>query len=156
MPRPPVFRITATIVAVSGLILSSLVNAAAQDYSGNPHSSIDLDDYIASQKPLRKGTRTFLPPEFVEFDAVIKRHPEEITVKYLYKALTMMKVDPLPAVSHRMFVQSPDGKIIPVYVEDRAVPGIQSRTTVDGEARLRGYRAYNYSKGPAIVIHDVK
>lgn len=150
------FRISATTLSILILLLSSVGNSAAQDYSGQTHTGVNLDEYVASQRPMKEGTRTILPLDFIEFDAVVKRHPEEIKVKYLYSALSMIRVDPMPKVSHRMFVQSPDGKIIPVYVEDKAVPGIEARTTVDGEARLRGYRAYNYSKGPAIVIHDVK
>lgn len=136
-----------------GLCVAAMGIVQAQ--SADKRLDVDIDKYIASQQPIQKGSRTILPPQFIAFSAVVKSHPETIKVRYLYTALSMMKVDPLPAVSHRMFLETAAGKIFPVYVEDNVVAAIRSNAAVDSRAAFKGYRAYNYSKGPAIVINGV-
>jgi hypothetical protein len=113
---------------------------------------VDLDAYIAQQQPTSPGSRTILMPSGVEMLATVMRYPEKRAVKYLYTALEMMHVSPLPKVNHRMFIRSLEGRIIPVYVEDDSVHFIKKGLKEGEQARFRGYHVYNYSKGPALVI----
>ena len=76
-------------------------------------------------------------------------------MEYLFTALSLMQVEPLPKVSHRMFVESAEGSVIPVYVEDAVVREIKAKVAVDTQANFAGYHVYNYSKGPAIVVDSV-
>ena len=128
----------------------------AQQAAPDAYRLVNLDHYIETQQPAMPGTKTILPPRNVRFHAVVKRHPERITVKYLYRALSMMQVEPLPAVNYRMFVETGQGKIIPLYVEDAVVAAIRKQVPVEQGSRFRGYHVYNYAQGPAIVISGLE
>ena len=118
--------------------------------------TIDLDHYIESQRPVSKGSRTIFVPKPVAFTARLKSHPETIEVAYLYEALSVSKVSPLPEVSHQMFVQSDGGQVIAVYVEDRLVDGIVDGLALEALAEFDAYHVYNYSRGPAMVVEAVR
>lgn len=60
----------------------------------------------------------------------------------------------MPEVSHRMFVESKGGSIIPVYVEDMAARKISRNLRVDQVVQFYAYHVYNYSKGPAFLVVD--
>ncbi|MCV6625704.1 MAG: hypothetical protein OIF38_06380 [Cellvibrionaceae bacterium] len=91
-------------------------------------------------------------PNNIRTRAKLKSYPEARKIKYLYTALAVMKVDPMPEVNHRMFIETKAGKIIPVYVDDNAVKAIKQGLQLEQQAWFKGYHIYNYSKGPAIVI----
>jgi hypothetical protein len=118
---------------------------------GETYSEINLDQFIEEQTSA-VGKTLIVVPFNLKAEAVLKSYPEERTVEYLYTALQLMKVDPLPEVNHRMFIESEKGKIIPVYVDDHAAPFIKKGLQLDKKATFLGYHVYNYSKGPAIVI----
>jgi hypothetical protein len=90
----------------------------------------------------------------VSFQAKMKRYPEERSVSYVYKAMELAGVDPLPEIGHRMFLESGGGRIIPVYVEKQAVARIMQGLKEDQLARFLGYHVYSYAKGPAILVVD--
>ncbi len=138
------------------LVLLPWAVAPAQQDAREDYRQVNLDRFIETQRPMKPGTKTILPPRGVRFSATIKRHPEKITVKYLYTALSVMNVEPLPVVNHRMFVATDQGKVIPLYVEDRMVKAIRKHLPVERRVRFLGYHVYNYSKGPAIVISGVE
>ena len=150
-PMPRLFCL-ALLVA---LLAAAPAAAGAGTIEGEPRN-IDLDTFIETQRPMMSGTKTILAPYNVSFRAVVKRGPEKIEVRYLFEAMSLMNVEPLPRVTHRMFVESRAGAIIPVYVEDQAVAMIARDAKEGSEARLRGYHVYNYSKGPAIVVDGVQ
>lgn len=145
------FKISAVLIACFGVFLS--VASAAEIKPEYTH--VDLDNFITTQKPAMPGTRTILPPNDVSFVGVLMEGPKKIEVKYLFKALSIMNVSPLPKVSHRMFVASRQGKVIPVYVEDNVVEQIRKSVKVDEEAKFLAYHVYNYSKGPAVVVRGI-
>lgn len=139
----------AVIVLTSGAYAQGRIGGAEE-------IQVNLDTFIAEQKPAMPGTRTILPPKRVGFSARLKSHPEKIAISYLFEALSLMQVSPLPKVSHRMFLESAEGLIIPVYVEDAAVGRIRAKSLDADPAQFSGYHVYNYSKGPAIVVDGVE
>ncbi len=144
------------VLAVFCLAVGASGAARAEPIGGYETEPVDLDHFINTQRPVMDGTRTILPPRRVSFAAVLKSQPEQIKVEYLFEALSLMQVNPLPKVSFRVFVESPEGSIVPMYVEDAAAAAIQSRVATDSRADFSGYHVYNYSKGPAVVIDTVK
>ncbi|MEM7173181.1 MAG: hypothetical protein AAF530_23660 [Pseudomonadota bacterium] len=141
------------VILISGLTFSE--PAVSEPIGGSDATAVDLDNFIATQQPTMPGTRTILPPGRVSFVAVLKSQPELIKVQYLFEALAVMQIEPLPKVSHRIFVESAEGTIIPVYVEDKAVPLIKDKVATESQASFVGYHVYNYSKGPAIVVDSI-
>ncbi|MEM6974333.1 MAG: hypothetical protein AAF577_16175 [Pseudomonadota bacterium] len=113
--------------------------------------AVNLDSFVETTKPRTVGTREIVQPSGLRFTAAIKRAPEKIETKYIYQALAMMRVAPLPQINHRMFVQSAGGKILPVYVHDAAVPALTGQP-LEAPVELAGFHVYTYSKGPAIVV----
>ena len=117
------------------------------------YTKIDIDKYAALQRPDRKGTTKIIRPKPVRFIATIKQHPKKRKVSYLYQALQFFPIDPRPEVNHRMFVTTPGGHIMPVYVEDGIVERVQKELPEEGpSASFYGFHVYNYSKGPAILL----
>ncbi|MEM9147260.1 MAG: hypothetical protein AAGC57_13795 [Pseudomonadota bacterium] len=112
---------------------------------------VNLDRFVETTRPRHEGTREILAPAGVRFRAEIKRSPEKIQTRYLYEALSVMQIQPLPAVNHRMFVESDGGAILPVYVHDAAVPMLSERP-LETPIELAGFHVYTYAKGPAIVV----
>lgn len=141
-----VTSILSTLVAAEGSVLRF----------GGSYKMVNLDEFIHQQRPLTEGTKVILNPGHIKIAARIKRHPEKRNVEYLYGALRMMQVDPMPKVNYRMFIESDEGQIIPVYVEDAIASQISKRIPLETRILLKGYHVYNYSKGPAIVIENVE
>jgi hypothetical protein len=115
--------------------------------------AVELDKFIEQeQKSAGKGQRMikmFVP---VSFEAKMKRFPEEREVTYVYTAMELIGVNPLPEVHHRMFVESAGGRIIPVYVEKEAAAKLAAALKEEDKARFVGYHVYSYAKGPAILV----
>jgi hypothetical protein len=131
-------------------VVSYSLNALSGE-EGKSYTEVNLDAFIEEQSTMG-GKTVIVVPYNLKTQAVLKSYPEERTVEYLYTALKMMKVEPLPSVNHRMFIESEKGRIIPVYVDDHAAPFIKKGVQLDKSATFKGYHVYNYSKGPAIVI----
>ena len=70
---------------------------------------VALDRFVAETRPRKEGTREIIAPDAIQFSGTIMRAPEAIEVEYVYTALSIMKVEPLPKVGHRMFVEAADG-----------------------------------------------
>ncbi|MEM6744054.1 MAG: hypothetical protein AAF676_10010 [Pseudomonadota bacterium] len=109
---------------------------------------VDLDVF-AGLRPAKEGTRDILVPAPIEFEARVLAAPEPIKTDYLSTALSMVGVSPIPQVGHRMFVETDEGLVVPVYVWQGAVDAF-----APGERPLRmvGHHVYTYRKGPAIVV----
>ena len=136
--------------------LSSVVGAGTDEEN---FRQVELDRFIESEKamvnsPLAKGKKIIMLAAPVSFRASLKRHPEEKNMSYVYTALAVSRVDPMPVIEHRMFIESDAGNIIPVYVEKNAVPRINAELKEEQQALFRGYHVYNYAKGPAILVVD--
>ncbi|MEM9044662.1 MAG: hypothetical protein AAGC81_08190 [Pseudomonadota bacterium] len=116
---------------------------------------VNLDRFVTETKLRKEGTREIVAPTAIAFKGTIKREPEAIKTEYVYTALTMMEVAPLPEVNHRMFVESEDGLILPVYVWDEAVAALTESGVTGEPVALTGFHIYTYSKGPAIIVDAV-
>lgn len=118
-------------------------------------NSIQLDSLIEQEKKAagdgKKLIKMVVP---VSFEAKMKRFPEEKKMKYVYTAMEMAGVSPLPVVEHRMFVESQQGRIIPVYVEKETVKKLRAGLKEEDSARFLAYHIYSYSKGPALLVVD--
>lgn len=109
---------------------------------------VDLD-VLAKVQPRSEGTRDIGPLNPISFTAVIKEAPTEIATSYLAEAFGILGVSPAPKVTHRMFVETADGKVMPVYVWDQVVDNFTAGST---KHQFFGFHIYTYSKGPAIVV----
>ena len=135
----------------AAFLLAALAGAALAA-PGPSFRAVDLDEFIRTEKTRLKGHKTITLAKPVSFVARVKRHPEPREMKYVYVALELSGVDPLPEVEHRLFVESDGGRIIPVYVEKTAAARITERLKVEQRARFNGLHVYNYAKGPAILV----
>ncbi len=143
-----------------GVLLASLAGAAmgvsdtekdADPATAIEYQDIDIDGLVKRARPEKAGTSVIFQPSPVRFGGRIKQEPHKRDTEYLYTALSFFPLDPEPKVSHRMFVETPGGHILPVYVEDSQVKGLKQLG--EGTAViLSGWHVYNYSKGPAILI----
>ncbi|WP_309386444.1 hypothetical protein [Cerasicoccus frondis] len=118
---------------------------------------IELDDLIAdaiAEVESFNGQKTIKAAVPVRFTARKKRDPEEKEMSYVYTALEVAGVTPLPDIQHRMFVESDNGEIIPVYVEKSAAEKLTADLPDEASAEFIGYHIYNYDKGPAILVVD--
>lgn len=119
--------------------------------------AVELDRFIEQEKKAyekmgnRKLIRKAVPVRFV---ATIKRLPEQKKLTYIYTALEMAKISPLPDVEHQMFVESKEGQIISVYVEKRAATRLSKDMAEGQTVDLYGYHVYTYTRGPAILVAD--
>ncbi|MDR0843364.1 MAG: hypothetical protein LBP68_08105 [Acidobacteriota bacterium] len=123
---------------------------AANDF----FKDIDFDQLVEDEKAAvdrvqKKLIRNFEP---IRFTAGVKRYPEEKKMDYIYTAMEVSGVKPLPDVSHRMFVTTGRGRIVSVYVERQAAALIRSGMKEGAKVRFLGYHVYSYAKGPAILI----
>lgn len=137
------------------LWLSAALAAQAEPTLFQP---IELDSTIDIGKAQaeRVGKKIILNALPVSFNARMKRQPEQQTMAYIYTALGIVGMEPLPVVEHRMFVESDGGNIIAVYVEKNAVQLINQGLKENQRARFDGYHIYNYARGPAIMVVGFK
>ncbi len=115
---------------------------------------VDLDRFVEAGTLGPKGNKIIKIAEPVVFSAKMKRYPDKKEMSYVYTALQIAGVDPVPEVNHRMFVESKEGRIIPVYVEKQTVKKINGGLEEEQEAYFFGYHLYNYEKGPAVLVVD--
>ena len=118
------------------------------DMPGAAHAAVDLDAF-AAKRPRQEGTREIVPPAAISFVASIREAPQEITTQYLQEAFGVLGLSPAPQVHYRMFIETAQGHIMPVYVWDEVA---EAFTAGDAPLKLRGYHVYTYAKGPAIVV----
>lgn len=112
---------------------------------------VSLDE-MAQLRPRKEGTRDLIVPAPISFDAAVKQAPQQIKTDYLKEALTVLRVTPMPTINHRMFVETAEGRVIPVYVWDKVASDF---TEGEQPQRMVGYHVYTYAKGPAIVVDGV-
>ncbi len=153
MNRPsdrPTRRRGAALLAALLLALAGL--ATANEPPAEPqYQDIDIDRLVETARPPKAGTSALFRPVPVRFGARIKQAPAKRKVEYLYTALSFFPLDPVPEVSHRMFLDTPGGHPLPVYVEDSLVKGLK-RLGEGTAVIVSGFHVYNYSKGPAILV----
>jgi len=126
---------------------------AAQD---EEFKTIKLDRFIEKEKKAVDSAKKklIIMAAPIRFEAKMKRFPEERNMSYVYTAMELAGINPMPEVSHRMFIESVEGRIIPVYVEKQTVAKLKTGLNQDEKAQFIGYHVYSYAKGPAILIVD--
>ena len=118
-------------------------------------TAVDIDTFIVAEKgKVPKGKKLIKMAEPISFVASIKRLPEQRDMNYVYTALEVAGVQPMPKVEHRMFIETSAGRIFPVYVESNAAQKFAENLHEDEHVQLLGYHLYNYAKGPAIMVVD--
>ncbi|MEM7271200.1 MAG: hypothetical protein AAF401_18330 [Pseudomonadota bacterium] len=112
--------------------------------------SVELDAF-AALRPRMEGTREInIEPHMISFSAALVQRPEMIETSYLDTVFSVMKIENPPSIKHRAFVESPTGKVMPVYVWDDVAAEI---AMLDGSPRtFGGAHVYTYSKGAAIIV----
>ena len=112
---------------------------------------VDLDVYAAAHRPEKDGTREIIAPAPLRFAGRLRSLPERIEAEYIYTALSVMQVAPIPQINHTIFVESASGAVRAVYLRDDAVDAAKA-AGLDAPVELSGFHVYTYSRGPAIVI----
>lgn len=144
-------RLGAAVLTALLLALAGLAMAADEPPADPVYQDIDIDYLVAVARPEKAGTSAFFQPAPVRFGARVKQGPRKRKVEYLYTALSFFPLDPEPKVSHRMFLDTPGGHPLPVYVDDSQVKRLK-RLAAGTPATFYGWHVYNYSKGPAILV----
>lgn len=109
---------------------------------------VDLDTF-SELRPRSKGTRDIGPLNPITFNVTVKQAPEPISTRYLQEAFGVLRIAPAPKVTHQMFVETAQGKVISVYVWDTAVDQFTAGPDL---IQMLGFHVYTYSKGPAIIV----
>ncbi len=115
---------------------------------------VELDSFIEGSKTDQPGRKAIMMARPVSFEAVMKRLPEKREVSYIYTALELSGVTNMPTVNHRMFLESDQGRILPVYIDVNGVKKVQAGLKEGQRAKFLAYHAYNYNKGPALLVVD--
>lgn len=122
----------------------------------------DMAEFVNKSKPSKKGTKEIQINKLVVFDAEVKTLPEEQKSEYLYLAMSVAKINPVPEVDNSMFVQVAPDMVIPVYLENSVAKQIHDLYEKYGsegfkgkKMRFAGIHIYNYSKGPAIIVESM-
>ena len=124
------------------------------------YKKVDLESYIKTQRPSKKGGKSILPIKRVAFSATLMSKPKKGKFDYIYMALDMMHMRPMPVIKHQVFVAAKDGKVISVYLEEHFAKGLEKHIVlgnikVGQELHFKGYHSYNYKRGPAIVMEGL-
>ncbi len=141
-----------------------ILNAAMQKNGdfGDYQYIEDMPQFVADSQRLKDGTKEIQVDKFVVFDAQVMTLPEKQKTDYLYLAMSVAKVNPVPEVDHAMFVGVSEDVVLPVYVEQSVVKKfakLHEQYGAEGfrnrKMRFAGIHVYNYSKGPAIVVESI-
>lgn len=141
------------VLVVVGCYFFLCVSAASAS-EDQDFKNVELDAFIVHEKEAGKDKKLIKMAVPLQFSAKMKRFPEERKLSYIYIAMELAGVDPLPEVNHRMFIESEEGRIIPVYIEKEAVRKVKAGLKEEDTAQFLGYHIYSYSKGPAILVVD--
>ncbi len=140
------------VVLALVMVCGAITITPAQD---EEFKEVTLDEFIVNNKvDLEGGKKLLKMADPISFTARMKRFPEEKKMTYVYVALGVAGVQPMPVVEHRMFIESKEGRIIPVYVEKNVVEKLKNGLKEEEQAHFKGYHVYSYAKGPAILVVD--
>lgn len=142
-------------LALSGALLCGLAAPAlAQDKRpDDQYVKVEFGAFIV----LHRSPQRIIPlkPDRVRFFAKVLSVPEPVRTDYLMGVLKVADVDPLPRVSNKVFLQADNGTNQGVYLTDDAAAQVRDVAPVGSRAAFFGLRAYDYSKGPAILVEKV-
>ena len=127
---------------------------------GSAYKKVDLDSYIKTQRPHKKGGKSILPIKRVMFNATLMSKPKQGKFNYIYMALDMMHMKPMPVIKHQVFVGAKDGEVISVYLEEHFAKVLEKHIKLGNikigeDLVFKGYHSYNYKRGPAMVMEGL-
>lgn len=142
------------------LAITSFASADKVVPIGEAYKKVALENYIKTQLPDKKGGKSILPIQRVTFDAALMSKPKEGKFNYIYMALDMMGMRPMPVITHQVFVQAKDGKVISVYLEEHFAKSLEKHIMlgnikIGNDLTFKGYHSYNYKRGPAMVMEGL-
>jgi hypothetical protein len=147
-------RVWLAALPLSALLCCLCVPAMAQvDRQDDPYVKVEFGAFIVSHRSPQRIIP--LRPDRVRFLAKVLSAPEPVRTDYLMGVLKVAGVDPLPRVSNKVFLQADDGTIQGVYLEDGAAAQVRDTAPVGRRATFFGLRAYDYAKGPAILVEKI-
>lgn len=128
----------------------------------HPHSQIELKALINTSLAEYVGRIGIIAPQNIKFSAQLIATPKKATTQYLYTALSVMEITPLPSVNYQAFIsadESNTSRVIAVYLEDKLAEELlkMDMSLLNAQSAIwYGYHIYNYSRGPAIVIENIE
>ncbi len=118
-------------------------------------NKVDLDYLIEKTKTV-KGKKYILKPVMFSFNGTIQTLPKKGNTDYIKQALAMMGLSPIPEMSYQMFIRSPKGEVIAVYIEDKLAEQLLKINKPEQQFLWQALHSYNYFRGPAIVLMSYK
>ena len=162
---PSLILLMLLLTGLPGASVWAATALPAHQYTlAEPHQPIDLQTFINNEKAAYQGKITIVPPLNLSFTGVLKTLSQKKTTGYLYTALQVMQISPLPAIEYQAFIGAPadgerGGEVISVYIDNRLATALE---TLDANALINqrrtwyGYHIYNFSRGPALVLENVE
>ena len=124
----------------------------------------NMADFVAKNKPSKKGTKEIQVNKLVVFDGTVLSLPEKQKTDYLSLTMEVAKLNPKPVVEHSIFVEvsTEPQVVIPVYIVKSVAAELERFYKSYGatgfknqKIRFAGVHIYNYNKGPAIVVESI-
>lgn len=144
------------------LVLTPLHSVANTDTSATDQfTPVQLHHFINNnqipEKLAREKKRVMLPPAAIQFDAMLMQTPKPGQFRLVHDALALWDTQnqtPLPKVDHSTFLQATDGRVISVYVSNKAAIQLKkiAGNTLPTACHIYAIHIYNYAKGPRLVV----
>lgn len=139
------------------LFVFSYLQASEQKLEDAQFKFVKLDDYLKGEEPLvarLAGKKMIKQGTSCSFVANIKQLPKEKKGSYIYTALQIAQIRPIPEVTHQMFIESAAGKIFSVYVEKEAAEKLLKNHKAEEKLKFSAFHVYTYKRGPAFLLVD--
>lgn len=137
------------------IVFALVASVAHAGRVGEAYEPVELGKFIKQNYPHKKNGKSIVPPKNISFYGEIMQLPTKGEFSYVYVALEVMKVTPLPNVSHQMYVSDDKGNVISMYVEKHAAEVFNKYLKLGQRPQFKGYHVYNYKRGPAIIIEGI-
>ncbi|MDR0578330.1 MAG: hypothetical protein LBI87_12580 [Candidatus Accumulibacter sp.] len=116
------------------------------------YREIDLRKLVAGARTELPGQRIIFAPAAVRFRAVLAAMPAPQKTDYLKKALAMMGIEDIGAISQRIGIDYGGEKALAAYIEDSAASRLAQEAKPGQSLQFYAYHVYNHSRGPALVV----
>jgi hypothetical protein len=138
-------------------LLATALPAAAEapPAAASPEQSyerVDLTSLVDKSRTAMPGQKIILRPTTVSFTATLVRLPEPQRADYLTQALQMMRVGEVPEVKERIVLGYGDDRYLTAYIEAATARRLAATAKAGERRRFYALHAYNYSKGPALLV----
>lgn len=144
-----------SLVFVLLIFLISPIHAKSSESSQQLYPPKDIDGMIDRLKAEGDKRRVMIKPYQLSFKAELMSELKQGEYSLIYDGLQFWGIDPMPEVTHSIYVKTPGGKVIGVYVEKEAATGL-AKENVGAQAELYALHVYNYEHGPRLLIVSYK